>query len=99
MKTPEFARRISSLGTNVEQSDDRMEAHLHDAFAHDLGQLGTRTSPPAASILDADDHPAKPTPAAVPGGGSGLLAMLYDDRQLRNAIILSEILRRPEHLW
>ena len=99
MATSGFSRRISSLGTNVEQSDDRMEAHLHSAFEHDLGQLGRGTSTPADSILDADDRGAKPEPATVPQAGREVLALLHDDRQLRNAIILSEILRRPEHLW
>lgn len=100
MGKSDFTQRVATLGEQVGQSDDRMEAHLHSAFEHDLGQFGTRTSTPEASVFDSDSgRAASATEAAAASGGLSLRSMLRDERQLRNAIILSEILRRPEHLW
>jgi len=100
MDTSGFARRVSTLGDRVERSDDRMEVHLQSTFQHELGQLGARTSTPEASALEADGLAGTRAPEAAPRpSGVNLVTLLHDTQQLRNALILSEILQRPEHRW
>lgn len=90
-----FGERISHLGENVDQADDKMEQHLHSVFEHDLGQLGARTATAADSILD-DDSPGQ---QLVPVEPTDYLALLQDPDSIRQAIILSEILARPTDRW
>jgi hypothetical protein len=91
-----FDEPLSHLGEDVDHSDDRMEAHLHEYFEHDLGQLGAKTSVAAESTLD-DDSPK--SPAAPPASPSDVLQMLRDPASIRQAIILREVLTRPEDRW
>ena len=89
-----FSERLSHLGEHVDAADDRMEEHLHGYFEHDLGQLGVRTSAAQDSTLD-DDSPV--LEEVVPA--TGFLQMLSDPDTISNAIILNEILSRPEDRW
>ncbi|MDA1054606.1 MAG: hypothetical protein O3C40_29595 [Planctomycetota bacterium] len=90
-----FDEQLSHLGEEVDRSDDRMEAHLHQVFEHDLGQLGARTSTASDSSLD-DDSPGQRPQAAKP---TNFLALLQNPASIRQAIILSEILARPSDRW
>ena len=100
MSTAAFSQRVATLGAAVDQADDRMESHLQEKFVHGLGQLGTRTGAAAASTLDQSKavppSQATATPAIL---ASEVISMLRNRQQLRTAILLSEILQRPEHRW
>jgi hypothetical protein len=91
-----FAERLSHLGEDVDTADDRMEAHLHGYFEHDLGQLGAKTSVAEDSTLD-DDSPAgmKDEPPST----TDFAKLLANPASLRDAIIVSEIFKRPEDRW
>ena len=89
----DFDQRASRLGAAVDASDDRMEAHLHDVFEHKLGELGATTCRASDSSLDDDSKPDKTT------GGFDVKRWLRSPNHLRDAILLNEILRRPEHRW
>ncbi|MFV1967233.1 MAG: hypothetical protein ACC628_17530 [Pirellulaceae bacterium] len=97
LDTSSFAEHASHLGENVDQSDDRMESHLHQVFEHKLGRLGAQTSAAAESVLDDDGAQAEKKKA--PTSASTVADMLRDPRNLRNAMVIREILTRPEHLW
>lgn len=80
-----------------DQWRQRAEAHRHDVFDHVVGSL------------DAVDHgTVPPVPPDDPGqsrqrlpatSAAGFAALLADTGDLRRAIVLSEILQRPEHRW
>ena len=95
MRAGVFDERISHLGEEVDRSDDRMEAHLHEVFEHQLGTLGARTSAAADSTLD-DDSPGQKRKPAKP---TNYLQLLQNPTSVRHAIILSEILARPSDRW
>ena len=99
MDTSGFSRRASSLGATVDQSDDRMDAHVHEIFAYDLGQLTSRAGGPAPSRPEPSAAAAPETRPDVAAGGTPISELLKNPRQLRNALLLSEILQRPERLW
>lgn len=74
--------------SQLEYSDERLESRLHETFDHRLGSL----DPDGAKMAsDEADHPHT--------SPKGLAKMLSSPQGLRNAFVLSEILRRPEHRW
>jgi hypothetical protein len=88
----DFARRASQLGEEVGLADEHLEAHLHEKFGHRLGRLAKKPRP----------IPQQPAPSATPRPPIAALSvaeMLRNPQSLRNAIVLREILDRPEHLW
>lgn len=78
----------SRLGQEVALADDRMDARLHKAFDHNVGQLSSRQE----------------TTDALPAASARSLAddvrqALRSQTSVRNAVVLNEILQRPEHRW
>lgn len=99
MDTSNFTRRAASLGASVDQSDDRMEAHLQQVFVHRLGNLSKR-EPAAAPVAPGPEKAAvveTPATKSAQSTAAALVAILRDPNQLRNAVLLSEILKRPEY--
>ncbi len=89
--TTEIARHASSLGAEVDQSDDRLEARLHKTFDHQLGQLkDTTTAAPVKEAMQTSESLL---------ASMNLTRLLSNAQSIRNAIILSEVLNRPEHRW
>ena len=82
--------------TSVGHADEAMAAHLNQVFGHQVGSLGgSNLTPATATFSPASDSPAA-TPVVAP---IGLAALLADQRNLQNAIVLNEIFQRPEHRW
>jgi hypothetical protein len=89
--TTEIARHASNLGAEVDQSDDRLQARLHKTFDHQLGQLkDTTTAAPVKEVMQSSD-------ALL--ASMNLTRLLSNAQTIRNAIVLSEVLNRPEHRW
>ncbi|MBN2022944.1 MAG: hypothetical protein JW809_09120 [Pirellulales bacterium] len=98
LDTTEFKRRTAQLGQETRQAAARVEERLQHKFDHQLGQLAAKpqkrrkpAAPQAAAAAAADALP--PTSAA------GFAAILSDVDNVRQAIVLNEILQRPEHRW
>ncbi|HEY4312740.1 MAG TPA: hypothetical protein VGN12_25040 [Pirellulales bacterium] len=68
----------------VEQAEAAMQSHLTQVFGHNVGSLG-------------DVQTATSELADVPA--DRVSALLRDPQTIRDAIIVSEILRRPEERW
>jgi hypothetical protein len=92
LDTRSFEQRASHM-TRVDQADEQMEEHLHKAFDHEVGTLAAQAKAKEAANAAA----AAATASKVTAGG--VAAMLKDRNSLRNAIIMQEILRRPEERW
>ena len=96
----EFSRRTSQLGGEVAQADRQIDQRLHQKFDHAVSRLAGVSSeaavvPVAVATPDLaasiDDLPvASPT---------GLALLLTNPDSLRQAIVLNEILHRPEERW
>lgn len=82
LDTRDFQERATKLGAEVDLADDKLEAHLHQVFDHDVGTLshGRRRAAEGET-----------TPSA-----SFFQAMFQSMDELRRAIILREILERPK---
>ena len=99
----EFLRRQKQLGKEVVEVDQEIGQHMKQVFEHHVGKL-------QAADDDAESSPpAEPQPQLV---GAALAAsedstataahmfeLLSSPDSLRDAIVLSEILNRPESRW
>ena len=86
----QIAEHSRRLGEEVDLADDKLAAHLHQVFDHDLGRLKKTASETAAT----------PAAAAASEATVGeLLKLLRSPQSIRDAIIMSEVLKRPEDRW
>ena len=104
LSTHGFDERTEQLGQRVGQADQAMETHLHEKFDHQIGQLADTTG----TSRGATSQPVHQTPAegagtgasspdVAPGGISAdVRAILRTPTNMRQAVILSEIIKRPE---
>jgi hypothetical protein len=92
LDTRSFEQRASHM-TKVDQADEQLEERLHQAFDHDVGTL-------AAEAKAKQTAEAAATAVTAPKITAGSVStMLKDRNSLRNAILMQEILRRPEERW
>lgn len=92
------SRKPPKPQSNVELADERMVKHMQEVFDHNLGTLT------ADSITEAEDvtqgasaFRQKIATSSITAAGLG--AMLRDQQSLKEAIVLMEILKRPEERW
>jgi hypothetical protein len=86
----EIAEHTRHLGEEVDAADEKLEAHLHQVFDHELGRLKK-----SASVTAATPHAAPAPDTTI----SEMLQMLSSPASIRDAFVMSEILRRPEERW
>ena len=79
------SQKEQSLGAGVTQAQQQMSQKLSEDFSHKVGRLAGAKHDAATEL---------PATAAA-----GLAAMLASPVDVRQAILLSEILQRPEHRW
>jgi hypothetical protein len=100
LDTSEFRRRSDSLGEEVQQADAQFTQQVRKAFAGDVGKLKARRGQSAAApeVVEAEaaDDDSRPTFEAPPVAGSGLADLLGSSDNIAHAVIMNEILRRPE---
>ncbi len=84
-----LARQTSKLGQRIVAEDEQFDVQLKSKFDHKLGTLASSES--AASAESA--APGVPSPAAE------LAALLANPAGIRQAVLISEILRRPTDRW
>jgi hypothetical protein len=91
--THKFAERAAHLGHL--EADHKIEQHLQQSFSHQVGTLGGATP----SSLAAANRNAAAVAAATGSKQTLPIAALLSGGNLRTAIILNEILERPENRW
>ncbi len=83
MSTADVTQHVGTLGAEVGQADEKLEAHLQQKFQHQIGALEHRQQ-------RAEPQRRQNKAAAE------IAALLRTPTGMRQAIIASEILRRPE---
>src|SRR6185295_5863556 len=92
--TEEFNVRAAHLTDDITRAEQELQQHVQKAFSHQVGRLA-----------DTSRQSAKPKQEAEPGKAASverpldMAALLADGSRLRQAIIFSEIIERPEHRW
>ena len=97
-----ISEHAKQLGRAVGQADENLEGHIHDVFDHQVGKLRKQpTQEQLAQGTDADVWESsverrERREAAQRNRAEDIAKILRDPDSLQQAIILSEILRRPE---
>jgi hypothetical protein len=109
LDSSKFARRATKLSQVQESHDAEFRQHMQRVFKHDLGDTaGTAAgaSPPSigpAANLAAAATGAGVAPMVTPSGdrkvAADIAALLAGGKGIRDAVILTEILQRPEQRW
>jgi hypothetical protein len=82
------------LGSEVDRADDALDNHLNSVFNHKVGSL--QSTP----IVNATGAAASPSLQQVATATqTNILRMLRTPGGMRDAIIISEVLRRPVERW
>lgn len=84
--TQALAAHAQSLGANVATADERMVAHLQQKFTHQVGALQQQDT---ITQIRAVRSPV----------AQALVDLLKQPGGVRQAVLASEILRRPEERW
>ena len=96
ISTREFSTRAEHLTDDISRQDELRERHLREAFNRKVGSLG-------GSSGAQDQTPASDTQTAVVRGdvteAAVIARALADPQNIRQAVILSEIMTRPESRW
>ena len=93
INTADITRRVGELGQETSRATAKLDQQIHETFDHQLGNL-RRQSKAEAAEPEATREPALPITSAA-----GLSVLLSDAESLKQAIILNEILQRPDHRW
>jgi hypothetical protein len=95
----QFTQRAAKLGGEVAAADTKIEQHLKDVFDHGISRLaakgGETAAPPTIMPTDVFQEELP----ALPAAGAGFAALLSNINNLRQAIVLNEILQRPADRW
>jgi hypothetical protein len=90
----------ADVGREVSHADEKMEEHVHEVFDHKLGQLagksGDTARPATVQEASSPEDQVSPMPSTA---AAGMAALFADTNNLRQAILIHEILRRPEERW
>ncbi len=86
----EITEHTAHLGERVEEADEQFESHLHAAFDHKIGQLDDSVTSEAVGVTPGLTRDA-PHPQA-----QAIVNMLRNSTGVRQAILIGEILKRPE---
>jgi hypothetical protein len=112
LDSSKFARRATRLSQVQESSDSDFREHMQRIFQHGVGTLKDDPASGAAkettastkiSGLQATTAAAAIAPVARQSSdhkvAAGIAAMLTGKKAIRDAVILTEILQRPEQRW
>jgi len=95
LDTSEFRERTKRLGKEARQVSQETKKRLHEKFDHGVSHLAAQPAP----VTEPAAAPAVLVPLIPPTGAAGFAAMLRDVDNVRQAIILNEILTRPVDRW
>ncbi len=86
LSTEQISEHTSHLGETVAQADDRLEAHLQEKFTHQIGSLKSRDPVAEETVQQATI-------------AEEIKRLMSQPTGMRQLIVASEILRRPEERW
>jgi hypothetical protein len=99
LSSAKFAPVSQQLGREVTQIDGKIERHLLEKFDHRLGRLAGMGGESASAQTAVDLEAPRQGAAVAPLAAANLAAVLANPASLRQAILLSEVLNRPESRW
>lgn len=84
----------------VAQADEKLESHLHQVFDHQLGGLSNISGETTTASTVVEASAPGDRISTVPGAAASDLAALFANAEtVRQAVLVQEILQRPEQRW
>ena len=99
LTTSKFSERAAHMADDIAEADRERKQHERQVFGHQVGKLEDTSKGAKVVVETPTGAPAEivqRTPSAAAGS---LAALLKSGESVRQAIIFSEILQRPEHRW
>lgn len=102
IKSHPVSEHSQELGKRIGQSDEAMEDHLHDVFDHSIGSLSHEQASRQvsegtdAAIWETAESKRRKRSEARDGRSESIAQMLRNKDSIRQAIILGEVLKRPD---
>ncbi|HYW78690.1 MAG TPA: hypothetical protein VE890_03900 [Thermoguttaceae bacterium] len=95
-----LARQAAQLGSEVSRSDKKIDERLHTVFDHDVSGLARRPGKTArATLAEQPQTPEDRTDELPSTAAAGLAALFSNAQNIRQAIIINEVLTRPVDRW
>lgn len=94
--TREVTEHAEHLTDDLSQADQMRELHRRKMFGHRVGNLEDTSGALAAK---ADEQVQSPTTDTTAANVAPQAVSLFRPQDIRQAIIVSEVLQRPEHRW
>ncbi len=109
-ETSVFDQKTRPLSQMQQASDNEFQQHMQKVFDHQLGKLkpatmgmfeaaGAAAAASQASSVSTTSSQTSTAPMTIRKGASDIALFLAGKKNIRDAIILSEILTRPEDRW
>lgn len=104
----QFSENFLPLDREIDSTYETAASNLHEKFDHNLGQITQGQRDPLSAHKQPKERmntEANQQAAVLPGDLANVTALgeiaaaLYNKDDLRRAIILNEVLGRPEHRW
>jgi hypothetical protein len=92
-----FTQRAEHLADDIVRADQGMEQHLQKSFGHRVGTLSDAQKSTGSQTPATDNETA--VVVAAGSAANAIAGLLADPNNLKQAVILSEILQRPENRW
>ncbi len=101
LDSEEFSRRAGALGGDFAKAKEELARHIRQEFDRKLGQLQSTAGggPLRGSVGGPESIFRGPKGKPPPTLAAGWAAMLTNVDSARQAIVLSEIINRPEQRW
>jgi hypothetical protein len=93
VSTADIVQHTAELGAEVGLADEKLESHLQERFDHRVASIDSRAGVAARGGVSAQATGKGERRVAM---ASELAQMLRNPRNIRQAILLNEIFRRPE---
>jgi hypothetical protein len=90
-----FDQRAAHMTDDLAKADREREEHHRKVFSHNLGRLAK----PAVAAAETSDEGSNTQAAAASSTATALAGLLTTPQNIRQAIILNEILQRPADRW
>ena len=95
-----IARHASKLGGEVARTERHVDTHLQEVFDHEVSALAKEPDRQGKRRRASKRKRAQPQPAPLPAtSAAGFASLLSNAQSIRQAIVINEILTRPEDRW
>ena len=108
LESRQFSEKLLPLDGKIDPTYETATSNLHEKFDHNLGQITQEKRDTLSAHMQPKERvntEANKQAGVLPSDLANVTAMgeiaaaLYNKDDLRRAIILNEVLRRPEHRW